>query len=154
MRGWCERWRRFWAGPQKAVPTGVVWQWQVERERSAIGRLNDRLEQQLGPSVPDPVLRALQVALDELLTNVVMHAEPASGAIDLTFSRSAGALDVTVRYHGAAFDPTRQPARPPARSIADSTIGGLGIPLVRALLEEFRYEYIDGQNVLHLRKRC
>jgi anti-sigma regulatory factor (Ser/Thr protein kinase) len=154
MAGWRERWRGFWRGPQAAVPTGVVWQWRVERERSAIGRLNDRLEQQLSPSVPDEVLRALQVALDELLSNVIMHAEQATGAIELQLARSAGALDVTIRYYAEPFDPTIWQSRPPAQSVGESTVGGLGIPLVRALMDEFRHEYVDGQNVLHLRKRC
>jgi len=154
MRGWRERWRTWWRGPQAAVPTGVVWHFRVERERGAIGRLNDRLEQQLSPSVPEGVLRALQVALDELLTNVIMHAQQASGAIDLQMARSAGALDVTIRYYADSFDPTAVPAAAAARSIETSKIGGLGIPLVRALMDEFRHEYVDGQNVLHLRKRC
>jgi len=154
MSGWRDRWRRWWRRPQAAVPTGVVWHFRVERERGAIGRLNDRLEQQLSPSVPESVLRALQVALDELLTNVIMHAQQASGAIDLQMARSAGALDVTIRYYADPFDPTVWQSSPAAKSLEASKVGGLGIPLVRALMDEFRHEYLDGQNVLHLRKHC
>ena len=36
----------------------------------------------------------------------------------------------------------------------DSRIGGLGIQLVRKLMDEFRYEYVDGHNVLTIAKRC
>lgn len=134
--------------------TGVVWQLRVERDRAAIGRLNDRLEQTLSPSVPEPVLRAFQVALDELLTNVLVHAQQASGPIDLKLARSIDALDVTLSYLSDAFDPTTWQPASGSDSIAASADGGHGIRLVRALMDVFRYEYVDGCNIVHLRKRC
>lgn len=155
MAGMGERWRNWWHKPQIAdVPTGVVWNLRVERERGSVGRLNDRLEKKLRPSVPDAVLRPLQVALDELLTNVIMHAQQASGPIELRLARSAGALDVTISYLADSFDPTLWESLPVGTSIENSQVGGLGIPLVRALMDDFRHEYVDGRNILHLRKRC
>ncbi|HET8941208.1 MAG TPA: ATP-binding protein [Rudaea sp.] len=156
MGSWRERWRNWWRKPQAAVAasTAVVWHLQVQRERGAVGRLNDRLELNLRPSVPDSALRAVQVALDELLTNAIMHAEQASGAIDMKLARSPGALDVTVSYVAAPFDPTAFTSAATSKSIEDSAIGGHGIRLVRELMDQFRYEYVDGRNILHLRKRC
>jgi anti-sigma regulatory factor (Ser/Thr protein kinase) len=155
MAGWRERWFGGRRKPHaEAGPTGVVWNLRLERDRSAIGKLNDRIEQNLLPSVPDTVVRSLQVALDELLTNVIMHAGPAAGPIELQLARSAGVLDVTIRYAADRFDPTAARDVPAATSIADSQPGGLGIPLVRALMDEFRHEYVDGRNVVHLRKKC
>jgi anti-sigma regulatory factor (Ser/Thr protein kinase) len=158
MSGWRERWRKWWRGPQAAaVATGVVWKLRVERDRAAIGRFNDRLEKTLLPSVPETALRAMQIAVDELLTNVLMHAQQASGAIDVQFARSSGAIDATISYFAERFDPTTWQAPVTARqtSIADSQIGGHGIPLVRSLMDAFGYEYSeDGRNILHLRKKC
>jgi anti-sigma regulatory factor (Ser/Thr protein kinase) len=155
MFGWRERWFRGRRKPHaEAGPTGVVWSLRLERDRTAIGKLNDRIEQNLLPSVPDTVVRSLQVALDELLTNVIMHAAQADGPIELQLARSAGALDVTIRYVADPFDPTVSKGMPAATSIADSQMGGLGIPLVQALMDEFRHEYVDGRNVVHLRKKC
>jgi len=155
MAGWRERW--FGKGHTRHAdpgPTGVVWSLRLERDRSAIGKLNDRIEQNLLPSVPEKIVRPLQVALDELLTNVIMHAEQAAGPIELQLARSAGALDVTIRYIADPFDPTASKDIPAATSISDSRLGGLGIPLVRALMDEFRHEYVDGRNIVHLRKKC
>src|SRR5450432_2803891 len=107
MAGLRERWQNWWHKPQvAAAPTGVVWNLRVERERGSVGRLNDRLEQKLRPSVPDAVLRPLQIALDELLTHGIMHAQQASGPIELRVARSAGALDVTFSYLDDPFDQT------------------------------------------------
>lgn len=158
MATWRERWRRWRgresSGPGPAIGTAVVWNLTVPRERGAIGSLNDKLERNLAPSVPDAALRAVQVALDELLTNAVMHAEQAVGPIGLKLARSPGSLEVTINYQAEPFDPTAWKTRPNTKNIADSQIGGQGIRLVRALMDEFRYEYVDGRNVLHLRKRC
>jgi anti-sigma regulatory factor (Ser/Thr protein kinase) len=155
MAGWRERWFGRRRKPHaEAGPTGVVWNLRLPRDRAAIGKLNDRIEQNLLPSVPETIVRPLQVALDELLTNVIMHAQHADGPIELQLARSAGALDVTIRYVAAPFDPTVAKRAPAAASISASQLGGLGIPLVRALMDEFRHEYIDGRNVVHLRKKC
>ncbi len=155
MGSWRERWRKWKSGSPTGGPTtAVVWHLTIQRERGAIGSLNDKLEQHLAPSVPDTALRAIQVAIDELLTNAVMHAEQAVGPIDLKLSRSSSVLNVTIDYQAARFDPTAWKSSPTAKSVSDSQVGGQGIRLVQALMDEFRYEYVDGHNVLHLHKRC
>jgi anti-sigma regulatory factor (Ser/Thr protein kinase) len=154
MAGWAERLRKWLRGTSSVVPTGVVWHLRIDRDRSAIGRLNDRLEQQLSPSVPQAALRAVQVSLDELLTNVLMHAQNGSGPVDFKLSRAPGALDVTMSYFADRFDPTAWKGQVKARTVESAHIGGHGIPLVRKLMDEFRYEYVDGANVVHLRKNC
>ena len=154
MAGTSERWGAWWRGPRRVEAPLAVWSFRVERQRAAVGKLHDSLEEKLLSQVPEPALRALQVALDELLTNVIMHAGPAAEPIELQLARSAGVLDVTIRYAADRFDPTAARDVPAATSIADSQPGGLGIPLVRALMDEFRHEYVDGRNVVHLRKKC
>lgn len=126
----------------------------VERDRAAIGRLSDSLEVELIDAVPQTALRALQVALDELLTNVIMHARQAAGPIDVAVSRGPEALDTRISYLADEFDPTGwQPVDLDA-GVATARIGGRGILLVRALMDDFRYRYDDGYNVVMLSKRC
>src|SRR5436305_667137 len=121
MSGWRERWFGKGRKPQSdAGPTGVVWNLRLERDRSTIGKLNDRVERNLLPSVPDTIVRSLQVALDELLTNIIMHAQHASGPIELQLARSAGTLDVTIRYSADPFDPTAAKDAPAPASISES----------------------------------
>jgi anti-sigma regulatory factor (Ser/Thr protein kinase) len=148
LAGWRSLWRK-----SKPAPAPVVWRVRVERDRRAIGGLNDRVEKTLLHVVPEPVLRALQVALDELLTNVVMHAQQAAGPIELELAHSAGALDITISYLAAEFDPTHARSAD-VTTVADSRIGGLGIHLVRSLMDDFRYEYADGRNIVRMHKRC
>lgn len=155
MATWRERWLGWWRKSQGAAgSTAVVWHLQIERNRASIGRLNDRLEKTLSPSVPEGALRALQVTLDELLTNIVMHGGPDAVPIDLKLARTADAVDATISYAAAPFDPTVQKPQAKARNVEDSQVGGHGIRLVRALMDEFRHEYVEGRNVVHLRKHC
>src|ERR1700761_4254034 len=125
MAGWGQRLRTWLRGTSApTVPTGVVWNLRIDRDRSAIGRLNDRLEQQLSPSVPEAALRAVQVSLDELLTNVLMHAHNASGPVDFKLSRTTGALDITMSYFADPFDPTAWKGEAKAKTIESAKIGG------------------------------
>jgi len=86
--------------------TAITFRFRVERDRSAIGRFNDSLERELRDAIPQIALRALQVALDELLTNVVMHARQAAGPIEVAVSRSPETLDTQISYLADGFDPT------------------------------------------------
>jgi len=140
---------RFWQRPN-----GPVWHARVERERGAIGRFNDAVERKLAGQVPIKVVHDLQVAFDELLTNVVMHAQQAAGSIEVELQHDRGKVTATIRYLADEFDPTIWREESLSMTVATSRIGGLGIALVRRLLDEFGYEYVDGHNVLKLVKRC
>lgn len=132
----------------------AVWSARVERERTAIGRFSDSVQQKLQAQVPQKALHDILVALDELLTNVVMHAEQAAGPIEVELRYGVRAVEATISYIATEFDPTTWRAAPSGMTIAASRIGGLGIQLVRTLMDEFRYEYFDGRNVLKLVKYC
>ena len=140
---------RFW----KRART-PAWRTRVERDRGAIGRFNDALAQKLAGQVPTQAVHDLQVAFDELLTNVVMHAQQAAGPVEVELQHDKRKVTATLRYLADEFDPTTWREESLSMTVAASRIGGLGIALVRRLMDEFRYEYVDGHNVLHLVKRC
>ncbi len=143
-------------GKQRAQPGAATaaWHFVIERERMAVGRFNAAIEQTLQTQAPESALRALQVALDELLTNVIMHAEQAAGPIEVDITRAVDALDAMISYAASPFDPTAWTPAARSGSVATARIGGLGIALVRSLVDDFRYAYNDGRNVVILRKRC
>ncbi len=129
------------------------WCFSVARERGAIGQLNDSVERALLPHLPEPVLRSLQIALDELLTNVIMHAHDAQGPIELELRQSAGFLETVIDYRAREFDSSVNSDAPLSNSIADSRIGGLGLHLVQKLIGDLRYEFHGNRNRLYLRQR-
>ena len=96
----------------------------------------------------------LQVALDEILANVVSHARNGAGSamFDVWFRRCGDDVEVVVADDGPAFDPLAQPAPDVTLPLEKRQPGGLGIMLVKSLLDEIKYER-TARNVVTLRKR-
>jgi anti-sigma regulatory factor (Ser/Thr protein kinase) len=96
-----------------------------------------------------------RVALDEVLANIVGHAYAGgpSGAIELEFHMQAGVLRLTVLDDGAPFDPLGAPPPDLSAPLARRAPGGLGIALVRALMDSVAYERRGGRNRLVLERK-
>lgn len=97
-----------------------------------------------------------QVALDEVLSNIVRYGlrggdERREIQIELRFEE--GVLDVTVLDDAPAFDPLSVQAPDLALPAEQRSIGGLGIAIVRRLMDAVEYERRDGFNRLRFGKR-
>jgi anti-sigma regulatory factor (Ser/Thr protein kinase) len=102
------------------------------------------------------VLRAFQVAFDELLTNIVdyAHADDADHPIEVALRLDGERLVAEVVDSGAPFDPLQDSATPDIElEIDDRPVGGLGIHLVRTLMDEVSYRRDGERNRLLLAKR-
>ena len=121
-----------------------------------IERLN-RLVRQFGElhEVPSRTLYAVNLALDEIVTNVVLYGfENAEGQEVLIHIFTAdGELDASVTDGGREFNPVTVPLPNLSATLAERDIGGLGIHLVRSLMDHVTYERVDGRNILTMRKR-
>jgi serine/threonine-protein kinase RsbW len=102
----------------------------------------------------------VEVSLDEVLANVVRHGLGERGAatsVDLELWLDAGAeppeCEVTVVDDGPEFDPLSAPEPDTSLGVEERPIGGLGITLVRRLMDEVEYERREGKNRLRLRRR-
>lgn len=143
------------ARPRVAVAfdsTAHTWLFRIARERGAISEFCAALERRLPSDYASAdALRAFQVAFDELLTNVVMHADgPQDAPIEVLLKRDPVEVTALLRYRASAYDPTTRPAPDVEASIAERDIGGLGVHLVRELMTRFEHRYVDGWNELTL----
>ncbi|MEO1193698.1 MAG: ATP-binding protein [Pseudomonadota bacterium] len=92
---------------------------------------------------------ALSLCLEELLTNIVMHAAPLSNAeisIAVSLAREGELVQVFIADDGPAYDPTASEEPDLDALLDDRPIGGLGIHLVRALSSRFDYRHAGGRN--------
>jgi anti-anti-sigma factor len=105
--------------------------------------------------VPSAVRRSMSVALDELLTNTVSYGLARDGAarVTLDVELHPDRLTVTVSDNGKPFDPFARAAPDTTLGVEQRPIGGLGIHLVRQLVEDVRYERRADHNVVVLTKR-
>ena len=94
----------------------------------------------------------MMMALDEILTNVVLYAYPADcrGTVGIHLGRDGNTITAEVVDHGKPFDPTVHPAPDITLPIEQRPIGGLGIHLVRNLVTSLRHYREQGENHLVL----
>lgn len=97
----------------------------------------------------------LHLALDEVLTNIGLHAyaEGELVRIWLTMSRYPGEVRVVVADAGVAFNPLRHVRGPEDVALSERRIGGLGIFLTTRVADELKYRRRDRRNTLTLVKR-
>lgn len=98
---------------------------------------------------------SINLALEEAVVNVMNYAYPqgTSGEIDITVAYTDGALVFTISDAGTPFDPTKVSDVDTSLSAEDRPIGGLGIHLVRQIMDEVSYSYENNHNILTLKKK-
>lgn len=106
-------------------------------------------------ALPADVRRSLNVALDELLANVLSHGQtgrdPCSVTIEVKLDEKR--VTMTLTDDGKPFDPFGREAPDTTLPIEERAIGGLGIHLVEQLMDQVSYERRDGHNVVVLVKK-
>jgi sigma-B regulation protein RsbU (phosphoserine phosphatase) len=98
------------------------------------------------------------VALDEILSNIVKYGRPAGGRegrVEIRLDLEAEeALEMVIVDDSAAFNPLEAERPDTSLAAGEREIGGLGIEIVRRLMDTIEYERLDGrQNRLTLRRR-
>ena len=106
-------------------------------------------------ALPEAVRRSLNIALDELLANELSHgmAGRDAGAVTVEVELDQERLTATITDDGPPFDPFKEAAPDTTLSVDERPNGGLGIHLVRELMDEVSYKRRDGHNVVVLVKR-
>ena len=97
-----------------------------------------------------------QVALDEVLSNIVKYARTAGGEparVELQIRLLEDSLEVVVIDDAVAFNPLEAPRPDVTQPVETRKVGGLGVALVKKLMDAVEYERRDDRNRLLLRRR-
>lgn len=95
-----------------------------------------------------------ELALEEVFMNIVMHGSHPGVAAQVAVSLLAvdGGLTMTVEDDGPGFDPLTLPPPDLTASLAERRVGGLGVFLVRRIMDAVRYERVGTHNRLTMTK--
>jgi len=98
---------------------------------------------------------AVQMAVDEACSNVIEHAYGGEGKgdIELHCKKLNDGLKVTIQDQGHSFDPTAVEAPNIHAPLEERDEGGLGLFLIKQLMDEVIFNFNDSGNVLVLVKR-
>jgi len=96
-----------------------------------------------------------ELALEEVFINVVMHGSMAGNtpSVEVSLALAHGDLTLTIEDDGPQFDPLSLPPPDVAASLSERPIGGLGLFLVRQLMDAVSYDHLAGRNRLRMTKR-
>lgn len=128
----------------------------VPADASQLAALNQFLREFWTTSELEPArLRSFELALEEIFLNIAVHGSRPGGAqrVEVSLSLGADAVTMTVEDDGPQFDPLSLPQPDVTPSLADRKVGGLGVHLVRQVMDTVSYARIAGRNRLRIAKR-
>ena len=96
----------------------------------------------------------MNLAIEEAVVNVMEYAYPegTKGEVRIEAQTYDTYVEFTLTDDGKPFNPTEKGDVDITLSAEERSIGGLGIMLVKHYMDKVNYKYVDGQNMLTLRK--
>jgi len=99
--------------------------------------------------MPPKDVYAVQMAVDEACTNIIEHAYggECDKSIDLYCEVTPEALIIRIHDHGEPFNPLDVPQPNFNAPIEERDNGGLGLFLMRELMDEIHFSFIPGEEI-------
>lgn len=121
---------------------------EVTRIATFIETISEELELNLA------LVSSLQLAIEEAIVNVIEYAYPkgTEGEASLSIHHTDNVLTFTLADSGTPFDPTAKADADTTLSVEERPIGGLGILLIKKIMNEVDYRYENGKNILIMKK--
>lgn len=97
----------------------------------------------------------IDIAIDELFSNIAHYAyNPETGPATVRVEVIEEPLAVVITFidKGTPYDPLKQEDPNTNLPIEEREVGGLGIYMVKKTMDDITYEYVDGQNILKIKK--
>lgn len=128
----------------------------IARDHAALSALAEKVEGILETrNLPPKVVFAMQLAIDELVSNILNHSskEFASSQIEVRLGFGEGGVEVEVESEGDCFNPFLAGEPALDQSLDDRPIGGLGVHLTRKTMDDCRFAYRNGRNIVTVQKK-
>lgn len=121
-------------------------------ELSMMNQFLEEAGEELGLSTA--FMMSLNLVMEEAVSNIIFYAYKGDveDAVDISLVREGGEL-IALIDHGIAFDPTLRKDPDITLSAEDRPIGGLGIFLIKKIMDEVSYQRVDERNVFIMKKK-
>ncbi|HAG04338.1 MAG TPA: ATP-binding protein [Lachnospiraceae bacterium] len=120
----------------------------LDASKENLYKINELIESEL-EDFPPKVVMQLELIAEEIYVNIVDYAyKDKPGQAVITGELSDGVYTLTFEDTGAPFNPLLKEDPDINASAKDRQIGGLGIFLTKKLMDDVKYEYKDGKNIL------
>ena len=112
-------------------------------------------EQLEGTECPPKIQMQIDLAVEEIFVNIANYAyqpETGSAAVRVEVKPDGSAVSITFIDRGMPYDPLAKEDPDVTIPTEQREIGGLGIFLVKKTMDDVRYEYVNGSNILTIIK--
>lgn len=97
----------------------------------------------------------MDIATDELFSNIANYAygeESGEAIVSIEITDNPATVEIVFKDFGTPFNPLDKEDPDVTLSAEEREIGGLGIFMVKKSMDEMKYEYADGMNILKINK--
>lgn len=120
---------------------------EVRNDLAELERVTAILDELWDHNALEPDIRAdLNIAAEEILTNVIRHGGAGDKAAQVRIEVLPDRVRIEVRDHGIAFNPLEHPPPDTGLALDERRPGGLGILLVRRIMDHTEYQRRDAMN--------
>ena len=128
----------------------------IEADRMKLLEVQSFIDEQLEEAgCPMLTQTAIDIAVEEVFVNIASYAysqESGTVAVQVTMHEDPLAVEITFIDSGKPYDPLAKEDPDTTLSLKERKQGGLGIFMVKKSMDNVRYEYKDGQNILTITK--
>lgn len=116
-----------------------------------LSSLLEWIKKQLGHQVDAKRLKKIELASEEVFVNIIHHGYKGQiGKIEVHVQCLPTSIEITFADNGPPFNPLETKKVDHSIPIEEMEVGGLGIHLIKQLIDEVRYQRTRNQNVLTL----
>ena len=121
---------------------------ELEKVNAFIEEIGDELQLDM------ELLMNLNLVMEEMVSNVIFYAYPEGKTADIELSAdcTGHTLTFVLSDKGREFDPTMKEDIDTGTDPADRELGGLGIYIVKNIMNEVTYQRLEGKNLLTMKK--
>lgn len=105
-------------------------------------------------NLPIPIVFNLNLVVEEALSNIILYGfnDNNDHTIEILFNRDNSLISITITDDGIEYDPTQNGDPNISLSASERPVGGLGIFLIKRIMNSVHYKRIDNLNSLTLTK--
>ena len=121
-------------------------------ELQRVNRFVEEIGEELG--LDQELLMNLNLVVEEMVSNVIFYAYPKDALADIELLAESDGKELTfvLSDQGKEFDPTQKKDADPNVNPADRPIGGMGIYIVKNIMNHVSYQRLEGKNLKKKKK--
>lgn len=128
----------------------------IKNNITELDRINEKISGLTADwNLPSSIAFNINLVIEEIFSNIVFYgyADNAEHTINITFSTNPGQVKIKIEDDAQEFNPLILPlTNCSCSTVNNAQIGGLGIHIVKSLMDDLNYSRVNNKNILVMSK--